>query len=151
MMSSPMPETAFHVRGDYWSKDGPRLRLIRERVFVREPEAPLKLGWDGQDESAVHLIAEDAEGRPTGTARLLPNGQIGRMAVRPIWRERGVGSTALPRELLGLAAQDPDLHPFLTAQTSALGFYQNNGFVVEAEDFVEAGIPHRRMHRPDRS
>ncbi len=145
-----MPKSAFHVRRAYWMKDGRSLRLIRERVFVQEQEVPLELEWDGQDESAVHLIAEDAEGRPIGTARLLPDGQIGRMAVLPNWRKRGVGD-ALLRELLGLAAHDPDLHPFLNAQTSALGFYQANGFVAEGEEFVEAGIPHQRMHRPERS
>ncbi len=145
-----MPETAFHVRRAFWIKDGRGLCLIRERVFVQEQEVPLELEWDGQDESAVHLIAEDAEGRPIGTARLLQDGQIGRMAVLPNWRKRGVGG-ALLRELLGLTAQDPDLHPFLNAQTSALGFYQANGFVVEGEEFVEAGIPHLRMHRSDRS
>ena len=36
---------------------------------------------------------------------------------------------------------------FLNAQTHALGFYERAGFVVEGDEFLEAGIRHVRMTR----
>ncbi len=145
-----MPESVFHVRRARWPDDADSLRRIREQVFVLEQKVPLELEWDGRDDTAVHMIAEDRAGRPIGTARLLPDGQIGRMAVLPKWRRRGVGGTLL-RELLDVAALEPGLHPFLNAQSSALGFYRTHGFLAQGDEFMEAGIAHQRMCLPDRS
>jgi predicted GNAT family N-acyltransferase len=134
----------FSVRRADWSRDADALRSVRTRVFVDEQAVPEALEWDGADERAVHLLAVDAESRPIGTTRLLASGQIGRMAVLPAWRRRGVGS-ALLRETL-LAARKTGLPPpFLNAQTSALSFYARMGFVPVGAQFAEAGIPHRRM------
>ena len=100
--------------------------------------------WDTRDAQAIHLLAEDSAGAPLGAARLLPNGQIGRMAVLARWRKRGIGSTLL-RRLLEIAQEEQFPAPWLNSQTSAVGFYLHAGFAVEGEEFLEAGIPHRRM------
>lgn len=125
-----------------WVKEGPALSTIRRDVFIVEQGVPLELEWDGRDEEALHALATDASGNPIGTARLLPEGQIGRMAVLQPWRGRGVG-TELLRCLLETASQKEKL--FLNAQTSAEVFYKANGFIPEGDIFMEAGIPHRRM------
>jgi predicted GNAT family N-acyltransferase len=132
------------VRRADWSCDQDVLRRIRIRVFVQEQAVPEGLEWDGKDQGAVHLLALQGSGRPIGTARLLSTGQIGRMAVLPEWRGRGVGRTLL-RELLAIAAAGDYPDVFLNAQTSALPFYLGAGFVPVGEEFEEAGIPHRRM------
>jgi predicted GNAT family N-acyltransferase len=121
---------------------------VRTAVFVKEQGVALTLELDGHDAVALHLLAEDAQGRPIGTARLLPDGRIGRMAVLPHWRRRGVGG-ALLRESLRLATDSPGMCPFLNAQRDAVGFYLRHGFVPEGEEFLEAGIPHRRMRPGD--
>jgi ElaA protein len=35
----------------------------------------------------------------------------------------------------------------LGSQSHATGFYEKLGFVVEGDEFLDAGIPHRRMRR----
>jgi predicted GNAT family N-acyltransferase len=146
-----MPDpTAYRIRRGDWGRDRGVLRRIRLDVFVHEQGVPESLEWDAQDAAAVHLLALDGAGRPIGTARLLPTGQIGRMAVLPEWRGRGVGG-ALLREILAIAADGgyPDI--FLNAQTSALPFYVRAGFRPVGDAFDEAGIPHRRMTLVDTS
>jgi len=105
---------------------------------------PRELEWDTRDAEAIHVLAEDAAGRPLGTARLLATGQIGRMAVLADWRSRGIGRGML-RMLLQLARKERLPPPWLNAQTTAVGFYRRAGFVEQGEQFLEAGIPHCRM------
>lgn len=136
----------FNIREADWETDGNQLSNIRRIVFIVEQEVPQEEEWDGKDEDSWHWIATDREDAPIGTARLLPDGQIGRMAVLQEHRKFGVGAALLE------AAVEKARHlgfdsVFLNAQTHALGFYERCGFVVdESEDeFMEAGIPHRRM------
>lgn len=100
--------------------------------------------WDGQDLAAAHLIAETGAGIALGTTRVLSSGQIGRMAVLPDCRCRGVGRELL-RAAVTLISEEAWPAPFLNAQTSAIGFYQKAGFIAEGPEFLDAGIPHRRM------
>ena len=113
-------------------------------MFVLEQGVPRELEWDARDAQAIHVLAEDVTGRPLGTARLLPSGQIGRMAVLPQWRKRGIGSHLL-HQLLQIARQEHFPDPWLNSQSAVLGFYLRAGFAVEGEEFIEAGIPHHRM------
>lgn len=139
------PETdGFQLRRADWVGDGDALRFVRTRVFVEEQAVPADLEWDKDDASAIHLLAVDAASRPIGTARLVDTGQIGRMAVLPQWRYRGVGS-ALLIEILKIAEKSGCRAPFLNAQVSALPFYLRTGFKPVGAQFDEAGIPHRRM------
>jgi predicted GNAT family N-acyltransferase len=143
-MKSARDFEAFSIRRADWVLDGDALRRIRTRVFVEEQSVPADLEWDREDPDAVHLVAVDARARPIGTARLLATGQIGRMAVLPQWRGRGVGR-ALLRGILEIAHESGRPDPFLNAQVSALPFYLRMGFETDGVQFDEAGIPHRRM------
>ena len=139
-------QTPFSIRLAHWPADQDLLRQVRQQVFIEEQRVPEALEWDGTDDDALHLLALDASGRPIGTARLLPSGQIGRMAVLEPWRRRGVGSALLQR-LLTEAAKGNRPTLFLNAQLSALAFYTRYGFTPQGEIFQEAGIPHQRMSR----
>ena len=134
----------FSIRQASWQQDRIALRRIRDIVFVQEQQVPRELEWDQQDATAIHFLAEDDNGNPIGTARLLRSGQIGRMAVLPAWRSRGVGSALLAATLARIS-ESGGPSPFLNAQTRALPFYQRHGFQVDGEMFMEAGIPHLRM------
>ena len=121
------------------------IRHVRETVFVKEQSVPLELEWDGRDETATHAIARLRNGQIIATARLLADGHIGRMAVLKERRGMGVGS-ALLKTLCTQAADRGIEKVQLAAQTHATGFYQNHGFVIEGEEFLDAGIPHRSMY-----
>ncbi len=120
------------------------LRAVREAVFVREQNVPLELEWDALDPLCRHVIARDAQGRPIGTGRLTPEHRLGRMAVLPEWRGRGVGD-ALLQALLAEAHKLGWTAVTLHAQVSAEGFYARHGFVAEGGRFEEAGIAHQTM------
>ena len=143
-MSSVTDDSTFGVRQARWGQDREALALVRVRVFVEEQGIPQELEWDGADPQAGHLLACDGNERPIGTARILPSGQIGRMAVLPAWRGRGVG-TALLQEALRLADAPGLPMPFVHAQTSAVRFYHRQGFRAEGPEFWEGGILHRLM------
>ena len=78
--------------------------------------------------------------------RLLPDGQIGRMAVLKDARGSGVGARMLT-VLAGAARARGDREAVLSAQTHALDFYRKQGFVEEGAQYLDAGIPHQTMRR----
>ena len=134
----------FSVRLADWARDEANLKSVRYEVFCVEQSVPEALEWDGIDAQCVHALAHDSEGRAIGCGRLLPDGHIGRMAVRAPWRGAGVGS-ALLECLMALAAQRGDPKVMLNAQTHAMPFYARYGFVPVGEPFDEADIPHQAM------
>jgi predicted GNAT family N-acyltransferase len=130
-----------------WNSGQDQLLAIRHAVFVDEQGVPKELEHDEHDQAALHLIARTADGRAVGTARMLGDGHIGRMAVLPAWRRHGVGS-ALLSELIRIAGDRDIQGLFLNAQCEAESFYRRFGFVAEGEIFADAGIAHRRMILP---
>ena len=123
------------------------LRAVRDEVFVGEQGVPIALEHDALDPQCAHVLARLLDGTPVGTARLTPDRNIGRMAVRAAWRGRGVGD-ALLLALVDEARRRgwPDVR--LNAQVSAESFYARHGFQPEGARFMEAGIEHQAMLRP---
>src|SRR5690242_3585877 len=85
----------FTIRLMPWREALPLARRVREKVFIEEQKVPRELEWDDWDERSDHVLACDPGGEPIGTARLLPDGRIGRMAVLAHWRGKGVGAALL--------------------------------------------------------
>ena len=137
-------QTVFDVRNADYSADLPVLRQIRECVFVHEQRVPLALEWDAIDPDCWHVLAFDVDGRGIGTGRLTRQRTIGRMAVLPEWRGKGVGH-ALLIQLIGLAKAQQWPEVSLHAQISALDFYRKHGFEAYGSNYREAGIEHRSM------
>lgn len=127
-----------------WAIGAQRLSAVRRAVFIVEQHVPEALEWDDDDALSVHALAASRAGLPIGTARLLPDGHIGRMAVLHDWRRAGVGA-ALLRCLLDEAASRGHRIVRLNAQIQAIGFYERFGFEVQGPIFDDAGIPHRAM------
>lgn len=126
--------------------DAAALHAVREEVFVQGQGVPAALERDGRDASCRHVLARDVDGAAIGTGRLAPDGKLGRMAVLPAWRDRGVGAAMLAA--LVAQARDAGLAAVtLHAQVEALAFYRRHGFVEIGERFVEAGIAHQAMRR----
>lgn len=127
-----------------WADGLPLLRAVREAVFVREQNVPLELEWDELDETCRHALALDVQGNAIGCGRISADAHIGRMAVLPEWRGRKVGSAML-EVLLDFARSQQHAQVELNAQTQALPFYRRFGFEEQSEEFMEAGMPHRKM------
>jgi predicted GNAT family N-acyltransferase len=128
-----------------WKQDNKALRQIRETVFVQEQAVPPEMEWDLEDESAIHFLAMEGQ-YSVGTARLLNDGQIGRVAVLRDWRGLSVGS-ALMRAAIKEAEQRGLWRQTLSAQIQAIPFYERLGFSVTSDEYLEAGIAHVDMTR----
>jgi predicted GNAT family N-acyltransferase len=126
-----------------WKELGAAASAIRHEVFVDEQRVPVELELDEFDAVAIHALALDGE-VALGTGRLLPDGHIGRMAVRRAARGAGIGSLLL-RALMQQARQRGDAAVLLHAQLSARGFYERHGYVPEGDVFMDAGIEHIAM------
>ena len=139
--------TTIRVREVAWGSHQQALSSLRRTVFVEEQGVTEDEEWDGADPECRHFLAEGADGCPIGTARLMPSGQIGRMAVLKAWRGRGIGARLL--QLAVDAARDANYPTiFLHAQSHAVGFYERAGFQIIGAPFLEAGIEHREMSLP---
>jgi predicted GNAT family N-acyltransferase len=122
------------------------LRTVREQVFIQEQHSSPELEWlpEMDDEQAIHLLALDIYGQAIGTVRLLPTGQISRMAVLKEWRKHGVGSALLTR-IVSIAQTRMIPRIFIHAQAQAVAFYRKFSFAAVGEPFQEAGILHQEM------
>ncbi len=134
----------FYLEPANYQSDFEDLQYVRNLVFVVEQQIPVELEFDELDRHCHLFIARDAQCRPIGTARLSPEGKLGRMAVLSEWRGQRVGQSLL-RAVIE-KARNLDL-PKITAhaQLSALGFYEKAGFTKEGDIFSEVGIPHQAV------
>ncbi|WP_148254382.1 GNAT family N-acetyltransferase [Aidingimonas lacisalsi] len=129
-----------------WAALGQLASEIRRLVFIEEQNVPKHEEWDGRDDDSLHFLAwHDQEAM--GTARLLPDGHIGRVAVLPHGRGLGIGQ-ALMHAAIDAAGKAGHPRVELAAQTHALAFYQRLGFEPFGSEFVDAGIPHFHMRLP---
>ncbi|MEQ8860163.1 MAG: GNAT family N-acetyltransferase [Pseudomonadales bacterium] len=133
-----------HVVPVTWDSHREPLQKLREIVFIDEQKVPREIEWDGADEDCAHFLAVTEAGQPVGCARLMPSGQIGRMAVLADYRGTGLG-----RRLLDEAIEEAKRRGFtrvhLHAQIQASGFYRKAGFLPVGGEFMEAGIAHQAM------
>jgi predicted GNAT family N-acyltransferase len=141
-----MIRSDFHVEIADYESDFAALRAIREPVFIGEQQVPGEIELDEIDPRCRHVLARDGDGVPIGTGRLTPMRTIGRLAVLPEWRGRGVGEAllqALVDLARGLGHHEVELH----AQVDAIGFYEKYAFEAVGPEYLEAGIRHRTMRR----
>lgn len=128
-----------------WEQQRQAAAALRQQVFVVEQGVPAELELDEMDAQSLHAVACQ-DGVPVATGRLLPDGHIGRMAVRQDARGAGTGSLVLCA-LMDEARRRGDRDVVLHAQLSARDFYARHGFEAEGEVFMDAGIEHIAMRR----
>jgi predicted GNAT family N-acyltransferase len=131
-----------------WNQDKADLIKLRGIVFVEEQNVPVSLEIDGMDSDCRHVKAVMND-QTIGTARLLPNGYIGRMCVLKLFRSQGVGKKMLEcliqQAFYDQTTSAPMDQVTLNSQSSAIAFYQANGFSICSEEFIEANIVHQKM------
>jgi predicted GNAT family N-acyltransferase len=138
-----------------WDELGKDAALVRTEVFVAEQGIAPELEWDAFDSLALHAVVyldsgEDTASSPIGTGRLIGPGlaaleaKIGRMAVLKSHRRAGVGDDVL-QALLDAAYEAHYPVVALSAQSYVSGFYERHGFEVQGGEYLEVGIPHKKM------
>jgi len=129
-----------------WSAQRANAETLRREVFIIEQNVPMELEWDEMDAVSLHAVAIDESGQVIGTGRLLPDGHIGRMAVKRSNRQSGIGGAILSA-LMQEAKRREHSAVMLNAQIQVQAFYESYGFVREGDEFMDAGIPHVHMHK----
>lgn len=138
----PLPQ-GVSIRAARWRQDEAGIAAVRRAVFIEEQAVPEALEWEAVDCQCDWFVAS-AAGKVVAVARLTPAGRIGRMAVLPAWRRRGLASRLLA-EAIAAARRHAMARLELHAQCHAVGLYARFGFRAEPDEFLEAGLPHRRM------
>ena len=128
-----------------WEQQRQAAAALRQQVFVVEQGVPAELELDEMDAQSLHAVAY-LDGVPVATGRLLPDGHVGRMAVRQDARGAGTGSLVLCA-LMDEARRRGDRDVVLHAQLGARDFYARHGFEAEGGVFMDAGIEHIAMRR----
>ena len=121
---------------------------LRQRVFVHEQGVAVAADRDGRDGEALHVVAM-RDGELVGTCRVLVDdglGRLGRMAVEPELRGRGLGALVLGEaERMASAAGATRMR--LHAQVAARSLYERAGYETVGEVFLEEGIEHVTMEK----
>jgi|SRR5699024_3180406 len=120
---------------------------IRKEVFIKEQQVPEELEIDELESQAEHVVLF-AEDQPIGTARILEKEpalyKIQRVAILKPQRGKGLGF-ALMQEAEHHIRRLGGSKMILDAQLHAIPFYESLGFSPQGKEFLDAGIPHRRM------
>ncbi len=128
---------------------------IREAVFVKEQG--FQHEFDSIDDTAVHLVMFDEDGKPAATCRVFWDEEmgsyaIGRLAVVKKYRGRNIGADMV-REAERYVKRKGGKDIILHAQCRAKGFYKKMGFAEFGDIENDEGCPHIWMKKvigPDR-
>lgn len=133
----------FVIQSGPWSQLQHDAKLIRSMVFIEEQNISEADEWDEQDAISLHFVVY-AQDQPIATARLLENNSIGRVAVLQQYRGEGIGKL-LMQHIIQVAKQQNRAFLQLSAQVYAKRFYENLGFQVQGEEYLDCEIPHIDM------
>ena len=133
----------FVIQSGPWSQLQHDAKLIRSMVFIEEQNISEADEWDEQDAISLHFVIY-AQDQAIATARLLENNSIGRVAVLQQYRGEGIGKL-LMQQIIQVAKQQNRAFLQLSAQGYATRFYENLGFQVQGEEYLDCEIPHIDM------
>ena len=122
---------------------------MRSEIFVAEQNSPYN-DVDGADFAARQLFAYDGE-TLAASMRLLPfsaaygTPSMGRVAVAPAYRGRGLARVMLERAISLARAEFGDCAVTIGAQLYLTEFYKSLGFAEISEPYDDAGVTHVDM------
>ncbi len=120
---------------------------LREEVFVVEQRCPYQ-DADGQDFKALHLMAYQ-EQQLLAYARIFAPKQgeasIGRVVTKVSGRGQGLGQQLMQRAIDYCQQHWPEASIKISAQRYLEKFYQQLGFEICSEPYLEDDIPHIAM------
>lgn len=122
---------------------------LRSEVFVVEQDCVYQ-DVDNKDQKALHIIGTK-NGEIVAYTRIFKPGDyfnnvsIGRVVVSQNQRKYGLGKQIMQASLAAIDQRFPNQPIEISAQSYLLKFYTELGFKVTGEEYLEDGIPHRRM------
>jgi predicted GNAT family N-acyltransferase len=127
--------------------DRERCFRLRREVFVDEQRVPIALEIEDDEDRYTHLLLCDEHNTAVGTARLAmldDAAKAQRVAVVKAMRGKGAGA-AVMHALHDEARRRGRTRVVLSAQVTAIPFYERLGYVASGPVYDDAGIPHRDM------
>ncbi|HKS88084.1 MAG TPA: GNAT family N-acetyltransferase [Stellaceae bacterium] len=126
---------------------------LRQAAFVVEQASPYP-DLDGLDQRASHLLLRIEDGL-AGYLRLIPypdehRAAIGRVAVAPPFRRRGLARLMMEGALASCRRDHPDWAVTLDAQSYLVPFYESLGFRSVSPPYDDYGVPHVAMRLEER-
>lgn len=127
------------------------LLQLRSEVFVVEQNC-IYQDIDCKDQKALHLIGDD-NGQIVAYARLFKRNDyfeeasIGRVVVKPTYREKKIGHILMREAIYFMKHQLGETKITISAQLYLKGFYESHGFIQTSEMYLEDDIPHIEMKR----
>ena len=122
---------------------------LRSEVFVVEQDCVYQ-DVDNKDQKALHVIGLKGDEVVAYTRIFKPgdyfdNVSIGRVVVRQDQRKYGLGKQIMLSTMAAIDQRFPNKPIEISAQSYLLRFYTELGFSAFGEEYLEDGIPHRRM------
>ena|SRR5690625_4057165 len=119
---------------------------VRTIVFIEEQNVPVEEEMDRFDKDAIHLVGYIQE-KPIAASRLrwIDNyGKLERLCILKEHRGKSYG-TKMIQKMETETLKNGFNQTKLNAQTHAIKFYEQLGYKVISEEFIDAGIPHVTM------
>ncbi|MBC3179155.1 GNAT family N-acetyltransferase [Corynebacterium lujinxingii] len=124
-----------------------QLYKLRVDVFVAEQNCPFnEIDDQDADPETKHILALLDDDTLAGCARVFPTetgSRFGRFVVHPGHRGSGLGPQIVRAGIEYTEQFAGDL--IVEAQSGLVGYYEQFGLVAEGEEFLDTGVPHRRM------
>ena len=123
---------------------------VRYEVFVCDQKITCENDFDYKDKDCYHLIVSYKD-KVVGYSRILQRGlsyeepSIGRVLVLNEYRKNNIGQLMMERAVDFIVNELKEEEITISAQHYVKGLYENVGFKVVSEPYVEAEIEHVKM------
>ena len=123
---------------------------VRYEVFVCDQKITCENDFDYKDKDCYHLIVSYKD-KVVGYSRILQRGlsyeepSIGRVLVLNEYRKNNIGQLMMERAVDFIINELKEEEITISAQRYVKGLYENVGFKVVSEPYVEAEIEHVKM------
>lgn len=141
----------YHIKpfGELTAEELHRVTALREQVFYLEQRVTT-LDADARDPASTFLWVE-GDGETVAFLRMIPSGiayteaSIGRVCVAATHRRRGICREMMRRATDYMMLEWKVEAIRISAQSYLVSFYESLRFRVVSEEYLEAGIPHKKM------
>ncbi len=120
---------------------------IRKVVFIEEQDVPEAIELDDMDDQTIHYSGY-VDNRAVCTLRVLVKNDhtIKLQRIATLKSERGNGyATTLINKAINDSKEKGITDVVMSAQVHMIPYYENLGFEVTSDEFIQANIPHKMM------